>query len=107
MSKTIDLRKNCETLIKPELASNATVNNVAASLTEVLIAPANSLRREIVIHNNSNGTLYIICGSGVTATNYSYKLSRQDYVIIDTYRGQINAIGTSASGFYMVTEKFY
>jgi len=49
----------------------------------------------------------VICGTGVTTTNYTYKLSREDYVIIDTYRGQINGIFTNAVGFAMVTEKFY
>jgi hypothetical protein len=92
---------------KPVLTDNATIANIAASLTEVALIALNSLRREVVIHNNSNGTLYVICGSGVTSTNYSYKLNRQDYVIIDTYRGLISGIFTNATGFAMVTEKYY
>jgi hypothetical protein len=92
---------------KPVLTDNATITNIAASLTEVVLQAQNSLRRELVIHNSSNGTLYVICGTGVTTTNYTYKLSREDYVIIDTYRGQINGIFTNAVGFAMVTEKFY
>ena len=92
---------------KPVLTDNASITNVAASLTEVTLQATNSLRRELVIHNNSNGDLFVICGTGVTSTNYSYKLSRQDYVIIDTYRGQVNGIFTNAVGFAMVTEKFY
>lgn len=117
MAKTYDIRRIVTGVsgggaggtvnTKPVLTDNATISNIAASLTEVTLQALNSLRRELVIHNNSNGTLYVICGSGVTTTNYTYKLSREDYVIIDTYRGQINGIFTNAVGFAMVTEKFY
>lgn len=92
---------------KPVLTENTTITNIPANLLEVSLIALNSLRREVVIHNNSNGTLYVICGSGVTSTNYSYKLNRQDYVIIDTYRGVINGIFTNGTGFAMVTEKYY
>ena len=117
MAKTYDIRRNITGIsggnvvdtvnTKPVLAENASTANVPANLSEVTLIATNSLRREVVIHNNSNGTLYVLCGTGVTTTNYSYKLSRQDYVIIDTYRGQINGIFTNAVGFAMVTEKFY
>lgn len=116
MAKTYDIRRivkgaggsvSGDVNTKPVLTDNATITNIPASLTEVLIQATNSLRRELVIHNSSNGTLYLICGTGVTSTNYSYKLRREDYVIIDTYRGQVNGIFTNAVGFAMVTEKFY
>ena len=115
MAKTYDIRRiikdsvdiGGEVNTKPVLTDNATITNVVASLTEVVLQATNSLRRELVIHNSSNGILYVICGTGVTATNYTYKLSREDYVIIDTYRGQVNGIFTNATGFAMVTEKFY
>lgn len=117
MAKTYDIRRIVTGVsgggvggtvnTKPVLTDNASITNVPASLTEITLQALNSLRRELVIHNSSNGTLYVICGSGVTSTNYTYKLSREDYVIIDTYRGQINGIFTNAVGFAMVTEKFY
>jgi hypothetical protein len=117
MSNEVDLRKQRKVEatvvmgdvvnVKPILADNASETNIPASLIEVLLQSSNSLRRELVIHNNSNGVLYVLCGTGVTDTNYSYKLSRQDTCVIDTYRGQVNAIGTSAIGFYMITEKYY
>ena len=93
--------------VKPVLADNCSVANIPASLTEVLLIASNTLRREVVIHNNSNGILYVLCGSGVTSTNYSYKLDRGDVAILDTYRGAYYGIFTNAIGFSMVTEKYY
>lgn len=93
--------------VKPVLSGNSTVTNIPASLSEVVIQAQNSLRRELTIHNNSNGILYVLLGAGVTSTNYTYKLSREDYVIIDHYRGAVNGVFTNATGFAMVTENYY
>jgi hypothetical protein len=92
---------------RPELADNCTTTNIPASLTEVTLQASNTLRKELVIHNNSNGVLYVICGGGVTSTNYNWKLKRGDTLTIDSFRGQINGIFTNATGFAMVSEKFY
>jgi len=96
-----------EVSVKPVLSSGSTVTNLPASLTEITLQAQNSLRRELTIHNSSNGTLYVLLGAGVTSTNYTYKLSREDYVIIDQYRGLVTGIFTNAVGFAMVTENFY
>ena len=93
--------------VKPVLADNCSVANISASLTEVSFLSANSLRREVIIHNNSNGNLYIICGGGVTTTNYNWKLKRGDTLTIDSFRGAISGIFTNATGFAMVTEYYY
>lgn len=103
----VDLVIGDEVGIKPVLADNSTIVNIPASLTEVSLIAQNSLRREVTIHNNSNGILYVIAGSGVTSTNYSWKLRRGDHLMVDTYRGQLSGIFTNATGFAMVTEKFY
>jgi len=119
MPKSYDLRREVEvakmqTLIdavnlvdRPELAINSTTTNVPASLTEVSLQVANALRKEVVIQNNSNGVLYVICGGGVTATNYNWKLKRGDHLTIDSFRGEIKGIFTNATGFAMVTEVYY
>jgi len=93
--------------VKPVLADNSTIVNIPASLTEVSLIAQNVLRREVTIHNNSNGVLYVLAGSGVTSTNYSWKLKRGDHLFVDTYRGELRGIFTNATGFAMVTEKYY
>jgi len=89
------------------LADNCTTTNVPASLTEVTLQAANTLRKEIVIHNNTNGILYVLCGSGVTSSNYNWRLKRGDHLTIDAFRGEIKGIFTNATGFAMVTEEYY
>jgi hypothetical protein len=118
MGKTIDIRKICEPIevdlvvgdevnVKPILADNSTTINVPASLVEVTLILANTLRKEVTIHNNSNGILYVIRGGGVTATNYNWKLRRGDTLTIDDFRGDIKGIFTNATGFAMVSESYY
>jgi hypothetical protein len=92
---------------RPELADNCSVSNIGASLTEVTLIAANTLRREVAIHNNSNGILYVICGGGATATNYNWRLRRGDHLTVDSFRGDLKGIFTNATGFAMVTEHFY
>lgn len=93
--------------LKLSLAPNKTVTNIAASTSEFVLQTTNSLRRELTIHNNSNGILYVLYGTGITTTNYSQKLNRQDTLHVDDFRGQINGLCQSATGFIMVTETFY
>jgi len=117
MSNEVDLRKQRkveaditigdEIGIKFILAENKTVTNVSASLTQVLLQAQNTLRRELTIHNNSNGTLYVLYGTGVTSTNYTHKLKMGDSAHLDDYRGVVNGIFTSAIGFAMITEVYY
>jgi hypothetical protein len=96
-----------EVFIKQQLADNKSVVNIPASLTEVLLKGQNTSRRELTIYNNSNGTLYVLYGTGVTSTNYTHKLKIGDSAHLDDYRGVVNGIFTSASGFAMVTEVYY
>ena len=92
---------------RPELAPNVTTVNIPASLTEVTLVSANTLRREVTIHNQSNGILYVIRGGGVTSTNYNWRLKRGDHLTIDDFRGDITGIFTNLTGFAMVSESFY
>jgi hypothetical protein len=89
------------------LADNCTTTNITASLTEVTLQAANVLRSEVVIQNNSNGILYVLCGAGVTSSNYNWRLKRGDHLTIDKFRGELKGIFTNATGFAMVTEEYY
>jgi len=103
----VDITLGDEINVKPTLADNNAPVNIPASLTEVLLVAVNTLRREIIVHNNSNGVLYVLCGSGVTTTNYNWKLKKGDHLTIDTFRGEVNGIFTNATGFAMVNEIHY
>lgn len=117
MSNEVDLRKQRkveadivigdEIFMKFQLAPNKTVNNIAASLTELILQSPNALRREVTIVNNSNGTLYVLYGTGVTSTNYTHKLKIGDSAHLDDYRGTITGVFSNATGFAMVTEVYY
>ena len=89
------------------LADLSTTVNISASLTEVTLIAANTLRKEVTIQNNSNGILYVIRGGGVTSTNYNWKLKKGDHLTIDDFRGDIKGIFTNATGFAMVSESYY
>lgn len=118
MSNEVDLRKQRKVEASVSItggatsdyqlpAPNKTVTNIPASLSEFVIYTTNSLRREVTLHNNTNGIVYVLYGIGVTTTNYSHKLNRQDTLHVDDYRGQINAICSNATGFLMATETYY
>ena len=119
MAKSYDLRREVEvakmqTLIdavegieRGTLADLVNVDNIPASLTEVLLMASNVLRKEVTVQNNSNGVLYVIRGGGVTATNYNWKLKRGDHLTIDDFRGDIKGIFVNATGFAMVSESYY
>jgi hypothetical protein len=89
------------------LADQSTTINIPASLTEVTLIPANTLRREVTIQNNSNGILYVIRGGGATSTNYNWKLKKGDHLTVDDFRGDIKGSFTNAVGFAMVSESYY
>lgn len=103
----VDVVVGEELNVKPILADNCSVDNIPGSLTEVELLAVNTLRREVIIHNNTNGTLYILCGSGVTSSNYNWRLKRGDHLTVNSYRGIIKGIFTNATGFAMVSEKYY
>jgi hypothetical protein len=119
MAKSKDLRREVEVakmqilidavdaIEQGTLAPNSTTVNISGNLSEVLLMASNTLRREVTIQNNSNGTLYVIRGGGVTSTNYNWKLKRGDHLTIDDFRGDIKGIFTNIIGFAMVSESYY
>ncbi|NBP04172.1 MAG: hypothetical protein EBU90_29570 [Proteobacteria bacterium] len=58
---------------------------------------SNSNRKLVTVYNEGAGNLHILYGSGTASTtNYSVKLFAGDYIEIDKYTGQINAIFATA-----------
>ena len=81
----------------------ATVSNFT-STTSATLKASNSNRKVLSIYNEGAGNLNVLYGSGTASTtNYSVKLFTGDYLEIDKYTGQVNAIFATA-GTARVTE---
>lgn len=81
----------------------ATVSSFT-STTSATLKSSNSNRKVLTIYNEGAGNLHVLYGSGTTSTtNYSVKLFSGDYIEIDKYTGQVNAIFATA-GTARVTE---
>lgn len=74
------------------------------STSSATLKPANGNRKLLTVFNEGAGNLHILYGSGTASTtNYSVRLSTGEYLEIDKYVGQVNAIFASA-GTARVTE---
>lgn len=74
------------------------------STSSAVLRPGNLNRKVLTIYNEGAGNLHILYGdSTASTTNYSVKLFAGDYLEIDKYTGQVNAIFT-ATGTARVTE---
>ena len=80
--------------------------DISNSTGEFLVSLSNNKRSTAHIHNDSDNTVYIKYNSGVTSTDYTYKLFKNDYVFIDDFHGDLYAISDMSTGFIMVTETF-
>lgn len=81
----------------------ATVSSFT-STTSATLKSSNSSRKNLTIYNEGGGNLHVLYGSGTASTtNYSVRLSAGDYLEIDKYTGQVNAIFATA-GTARVTE---
>ena len=74
------------------------------STTSSTLKSSNSSRKLLTIYNEGAGNLHVLYGSGTASTtNYSVRLSTGDYLEIEKYTGQVNAIFATA-GTARVTE---
>lgn len=81
----------------------ATVSNFT-STSSATLKSSNASRKVLTIYNEGAGNLHVLYGSGTASTtNYSVKLFSGDYLEIDKYTGQVNAI-FAAAGTARVTE---
>jgi hypothetical protein len=84
--------------------STASAVSSFTSTSSATLQNANSSRNLLTIFNQGAGTLYVLYGSGTaSASNYSVRLNPGDYLEIEKYTGQVNAIFDSA-GTALVTE---
>lgn len=74
------------------------------STSSATLKASNGNRKVLTIYNEGAGNLHVLYGSGTASTtNYSVLLAAGDYLEIDKYTGQVNAIFATA-GNARVTE---
>lgn len=92
----------------PPLATTATLSNVndAASSTDLLVA--NTSRKGVILHNDSDQILYLKYGStDATTTSYTYEIAPQAHweMPFPIYTGQLEGIwAADSSGAARITE---
>lgn len=85
--------------------ATSTTSNVASSATVVTLKAANTSRVKLVIvHDDTASTLYVKEGATASATDFTYKLTPGDTLIIDDYTGIVTGIWSAATGTARVTE---
>ena len=93
----------------PVGSTSTRLSAVSAQSTAQTLMAANSLRRGLIIYNDSTGTANIKFGSGVTVSSFSFKVSAgQSYESpLSYYAGIVTGIWTtSPTGSAFVTEIF-
>ena len=94
------------TSIAANVASSATLSNVANSVTSVSVLAANASRKGLIIHNDSTTTVYIAYAATASATAYTSRLTSNSefFMPLPIYQGAISAISVAATGSLRVTE---
>ena len=86
--------------------ANATLTSVAASVTSVSLLASNAARRQAIIVNDGNKTLYIAFAATATTTAFTVRLGGGNEFVseMNGYTGAISGIWDSAAGSARITE---
>lgn len=94
--------------VKSQIATTATLANVAQNAASVTLLAANTARMGAVFVNDSISILYLKFGASASTTSYTYKMDPYDTVEINAnmlYTGLVAGIWAAAgSGNVRVTE---
>jgi hypothetical protein len=92
--------------LDPSRPANAAVTSVPASATEVQILAANPARRQFIVTNDGNKTLYLAFAGTATLAAWTVRLpSGATYTSpLNGYTGVIFGIWDNANGAARVTE---
>ncbi len=87
-------------------ASSATLSNVASSAASVTLIAANSLRKGLIIFNDSTASLYVKFGATASTSSFTVLLRPNDIYEMNglIYQGIIDGIWSSANGNARITE---
>ena len=87
--------------------ANSSVSRIAASVTAVTLAAANSIRVGLILYNDSTSDLYVKFGASASITDFTYFLpagGTMEALAGVSYIGEITGIWISATGAVQVTE---
>jgi hypothetical protein len=83
--------------------ATATVTRVAVdNLAAATVSASNAARQKVIIYNEG-GTLYVKYGAAASITDYTYRMTVDTTLEIETYTGLITARKASGSTFVQVT----
>ena len=86
--------------------ATSVTSSVAASLSNTVLLPSNTIRLGATIYNDSSSSLlYLKLGATATTTDFTIKLFPLAYYEVPYgYTGEIDAIWNTASGFARIDE---
>jgi len=84
----------------------AEVETFPAQASALQLTDKDVTRTGTIIVNDSNSVVWIKYGAGITSTNYSFKLRRDDILIIDDFRGEVYALWNAVNGQIILTNYF-
>lgn len=87
----------------PTVTGTATVTSVSVSTTVATLQAANAARLKLLVFNEA-GTLFVKLGSAATSADYTFRLTANTTLEIDTYTGIVTAIKASGTSNAQVTE---
>lgn len=92
--------------VNPTKPATSTTSSVAASVTNTVLLPSNSIRLGATIYNDSSSSLlYVKLGSTASNTDFTVKIFPLGYYEVPYgYTGEIDAIWSVASGFARIDE---
>lgn len=87
-------------------ADSATITAIGASITTIPIAPANPLRKSLILFNNSSATAYVSYAPTSSPSLFTHKLIGNEGVELPTpvFNGTVSCIWDAALGNMMITE---
>jgi hypothetical protein len=85
--------------------STSVTSSVAASISNVVLLPSNSVRLGATVYNDSSSFLYVKLGAVASVTDYTIKLFPLSYYEIPYgYTGEIDGIWADVGGFARLDE---
>lgn len=95
-------------LLPARTGNSYSVASIAASAAapDLLLIPANALRKGATIYNDSTAILYLLNGDRpATSSNYTVQVGANNYYEVPfTYAGPVRGVWASANGNARVTE---
>ena len=102
----VDANGDQLTGFNPSRPATATLTTVAASAVSVSLVASNAARRQVVIVNDGNKSLYVAFAATASTTAFTVRLGGGNEFVseLDSYTGVISGIWDVAAGSARITE---